>query len=437
MICQIQRFLSSYAQTKRELSRTGRYSQMSDLQLKRNIPEFIIILFGKLRRYGIPLGISNYKELKEILSEGFGLESREDLCSLCCLLWAKSREDYQTIEEVFEESFLLNWPLPKDLNQIIDKIGSIKKVNTPGPKGIFKTKDLDEYSGETRIKTQPITDKLPPLEFDDSLICKEEFILKSVFPVSHRELIQMWRRLRRPLREGPLVDVDIDATIEKICKSGVASEVILKPRRRNILRLILLVDRKGSMSPFHRYVDHICNVICESGRYENTLTYYFHNVPVQGADRTVLSRVSNLLFPEFSSLMKEIVPFDKGFLYTKSNFSEIVPVSNIIANCDRRTAVVIISDAGAARNNYNLYRILDTLAFLKAINKNTCRFVWLNPSPEEYWKYNDQNNGIEIRKNNTATQISKNVPMFTLDKSGVKKAVTTLQNGICMREYYL
>jgi len=402
----------------------------------REIPAFVIKLFRQLRRYGITLGIYDYAELRAALCQGFGLESREALFEVCCLLWAKSLQDKQRIRDVFDTTLaeLPDWRLPQhsaDDNsegEPHEADDAIRRTGHPLP-----STAKDDERGDTRIVTRPVSRELPPIEFDDCGIRKEKFILEPVFPVSHREILHMWRNLRQPVRDGLSIEPDISATINKICRTGVVSEVVLLPRRNNIVKLLMLIDRRGSMSPFHRFVDDLCSVISTAGRFENISTYYFQNTPVEGADRTVLSKAPNTPYPDFGPLLKEIVPCNEGYLYIKSDFSELIPTSKALAQCDDKTAVVIISEAGAARNSYNLYRILDTLAFLKALRQHTHRCVWLNPLPEEYWRYYEGYDFL-TRKNNTATQISRFVPMFSLEKNGIQRAVETLRRHYWVNE---
>lgn len=64
------------------------------------IPPYIAPLlevFMELRRHRLPLGIDNYLDLLHALQAGIGLTSREDLESLCCLLWAKSDQETKLV----------------------------------------------------------------------------------------------------------------------------------------------------------------------------------------------------------------------------------------------------------------------------------------------------------------------------------------------------
>ncbi|KAL6968781.1 hypothetical protein U1Q18_052011 [Sarracenia purpurea var. burkii] len=43
------------------------------------------------------------------------------------------------------------------------------------------------------------------------------------------------------------------------------------------------------MTPFHRFCETVCTAIQQAGRLEETVIYYFHNVPAEGAEEQELS----------------------------------------------------------------------------------------------------------------------------------------------------
>ena len=61
--------------------------------------------------------------------------------------------------------------------------------------------------------------------------------------------------------------------------AGVATPPVLVPRRRNAVRLLMLIDRHGSMTPFHGYVDYVVGAIRDAGRIDDVQAVYFHDLP--------------------------------------------------------------------------------------------------------------------------------------------------------------
>src|SRR5260221_11543769 len=47
-------------------------------------------------------------------------------------------------------------------------------------------------------------------------------------------------------------------------------------------RTLLLVDRLGSMSPFHRITEEFCRAIQQLGKHPYVSIYYYHNLPIEG-----------------------------------------------------------------------------------------------------------------------------------------------------------
>ena len=61
------------------------------------------------------------------------------------------------------------------------------------------------------------------------------------------------------------------------------------------------------------------------------------------------------------------------------------PAEAVLKESSAGTAVVIISDAGAARGRFDPVRLLDTVASLKGLRTVSTRVVWLNPLPATAW----------------------------------------------------
>ena len=70
-------------------------------------------MFEQLRRRRLPLGIEDYVALRSALRAGFGLSSKDALSDLCVKLWAKSPQEGEVIQALFEQSGLDDWDVPK------------------------------------------------------------------------------------------------------------------------------------------------------------------------------------------------------------------------------------------------------------------------------------------------------------------------------------
>lgn len=205
------------------------------------------------------------------------------------------------------------------------------------------------------------------------------------FPVTRRQMKQIWRYLRRSVREGPPTELDIEATVNQFGRQGLLLEPILVPRRVNRAEMLLLIDQDGSMVPFHALSRRLAETALRGGRLGKAGIYYFHNCPVD-------------------------------YLYQDPNHLEAELVSNIVTNhCSPRTAVLIFSDAGAARGGYNDERYELTKEFITKLKQQVRYIAWLNPMPRSRWH------------STTAGEIARLVPMFELSRRGLQDAIGVLR----------
>ena len=69
--------------------------------------------------------------------------------------------------------------------------------------------------------------------------------ISEYFPLTGRQMKQSWRYLRRLIREGPPVELDVAATINQVSRGGMLLYPVLRPRRVNRNELLLLVQRQS------------------------------------------------------------------------------------------------------------------------------------------------------------------------------------------------
>jgi len=378
------------------------------------IPEFITELIKALRRRRFALGVDDIQALRQALRAGFGW-SPDSLRRVCCALWATSSQEQETLTALFEEvlqEMEITWYLP-----LRNTSATAAPADDPTARSEPETKELPL---RLRMKFERGADQstqgLPPIKWDGVVFPARAFTFVPQFPLVYREIVQAWRRLRRPVREGAKTELDLDATVRLRSQAGVPTPVVLVPPRRNRSRLLLLVDRDGSMTPFQQFVDEVCRAIQQAGRLEQVLICYFHDAPLEGADEAALEPIAKHLFPPLDAVLAQIAPLQHGNLYRDPAMLHPLSITELLHNEARGADVAIISDGGAARKRYDLLRLLDTIAFLKALRPITHRIVWINPMPERYWRH----------KNNTAGQIARHVPMFPLDRYGLHQAVDVL-----------
>ena len=206
------------------------------------------------------------------------------------------------------------------------------------------------------------------------------------FPVTRRQMKQSWRYLRRPSKDpSPSLEIDVDATIEEIGRAGRLLNLVWLPRQQNRAELLLLVDQGGSMVPFHMLARRLAETAQRGGRLGKAGIYYFHNCPTTHLYRTP----------------------------TYQDAKAIKDVLNSLSN--ERTAVLIFSDAGAARRGFNQTRLDLTKKFLDQLTNRFRYVAWLNPTPRSRWL------------GTTAGEIQELVPMFEINRRGLDDAISLLR----------
>ena len=217
-------------------------------------------------------------------------------------------------------------------------------------------------------------------------IPENRFILiGEYFPVTERQMKQIWRYLRRPVRQGAATVLDIEATVHQIGRQGILLKPVLVPPRVNQAELLLLIDRDGSMVPFGELSHRLAEKALRGGLLGKAGIFYFHNCPIE-------------------------------YLYHDSNLLEAELVLDVVTKvCSQRTAVLILSDAGAARGGNSEERYELTQQFLAQFKQRVRYIAWLNPLPRKRWD------------GTTAGDIARLVPMFEVSRRGLQDAIGVLR----------
>ncbi|MEH2281736.1 MAG: hypothetical protein V7K90_10490 [Nostoc sp.] len=204
-------------------------------------------------------------------------------------------------------------------------------------------------------------------------------------PVTHRQMKQGWRYLRQFSREGPPIELDMEATIQQVAQYGVLLNPVLVPRRSNRIELLLLIDQDGSMVPFHHLSQELADTALRGGRFSRVRIYYFHNCPDE-------------------------------YLYRDRYHLEAESIDDCLSKLPKtRTVCLIFSDAGAARGGLSSRRRRLTKFFLKELRQYVRYTTWLNPVPRHRWE------------TTTAHDIAALVPMFEVNRQEFYRAINVLR----------
>lgn len=331
----------------------------------------LLDVFRRLQEAGLPLGAGEYMLVLRALEEGFGLPDRAALRRLCRLLWAKTPEEARLVGECLDGAL---GPTPEGAAP--DGTGAGGAPGAAEGGGAAAAPVVGEAAvGQALRQGVAADDDVPyglPMTADDYL------------PLGRRQMKQAWRHLRRPIRRGPPVELDVDETIRRHERQGGLFLPVLRPRRTNLVQLTLLIDQEGSMVPFYPLTRRLCET-ASGGRLGGLRLYYFHNSPLE-------------------------------HLYTDSALVAAEPLGDVLGKAGARHAgVLIFSDAGAARGRLCPERVDATAAFLSACQQRVRQLAWLNPVPRRRWH------------GTSAAVISQFVPMFEISRRGFDDAVGALR----------
>jgi uncharacterized protein len=375
------------------------------------ILNFLLILFNKLRSYRFPLGVEDYMLVIQALEGGFGVGDRETLKRLCRTLWAKSEQEAYLLNQLFDEVLTqtqahVSQSSSKEVTKFTEQTPVKSEVRiepeTTVGSSVSKTFDRQPLEDLPTEPQKPVTKSSPPAGVIKEI--EPEQIIQAIrsdrssnfeifnttnlsgqyLPITSREIRQQWRFLRQPVREGKLEELDIAATVEKNCRYGILSEPVMMPSYTNQVKLVLLIDRGGSMVPFHHLSSQLIDKAKRGGNIKQVSVYYFQNYP-------------------------------EKYLYSDSTRLKAQLITDVLESIDNKTSVLIISDAGAARGNDNPERVEYTQKFIEQLQRSVNYYAWLNPMPNDSWKYT------------TAGKIARSVPMFEMSREGFRAAINTLR----------
>lgn len=332
-------------------------------------------LFQQLRDAGMKLTFQDYELCRQALGDGYELtnwkalgdDSKpsdwDNLRDICRLLWVKPSLNYDS--EIFEREFdryqaekerefdlwLASLEVESDSDKdrsinfgVLPQIPPRKKTATESPPDSTTDSAHDDATGDgvdAVRQERPISPRSRP-EF-----ALEVPILQVVFQRS-------WRTLRRPIADSRLTELDVLATVERIGREGLFSDVVTRPISQKKAELLLLVDDSNAMLPFTPVIQPLIQLVLNR-RIEPALIYRFNQYPT-------------------------------NYLYQWQHPLRGVPLGKVLGRLhQQRTVVIILSEAGAASPLYHQERVMGTGKFLERLLPCVREILWLNPLPQTRW----------------------------------------------------
>ncbi|MEI1278204.1 VWA containing CoxE family protein [Leptospira venezuelensis] len=207
------------------------------------------------------------------------------------------------------------------------------------------------------------------------------------------------KKLRNLRKEG-IPEFHLPKTVDATCKNAGDPELVFDRTRKNGIKVLLLMDTGGSMTPYAERVSKLFSAAHQMNHFKEFGHYYFHN-----------------------SIYDSVYP--------KGDLRYPIPLKNLFRKHKDDTKLIIVGDAYMAP-----YELLDPaygfyhsrfrqesklpehpesgLDSFKRIKSHFADTIWMNPEPKRYWDAP------------TIYEIKKVFPMFFLSVDGLEDGIREL-----------
>jgi uncharacterized protein with von Willebrand factor type A (vWA) domain len=392
----------------------------------------LVRFFTDLRAGGVPVTLPEFLSLLAALEARVAAQSAEEFYYLARLALVKDERHFDRFDRVFAEHFegaqkvfekiVAELP-PEWLQQLTERLLSVEEKNTVESLGgwekLLETlrRRLQEQEGRHEGGTKWIgtggTSPFGQGGFNPEGVrigpgagrqrravkvweARDYRNLDDGVELGTRNLKMALRRLRRFARAGAAEELDLDGTIDATARNAGFLDLKLVPERRNAVKLLLLLDVGGSMDPHVR----ICEELFSAARaeFKHLEYFYFHNFPYEKLWRDNLRRFS-------------VSTSTTALLRTFNADYRVVFVG------DATMSPYEIEQPGGSVEHWNEE---SGRVWLERIVAHFPRLVWLNPEPEERWKWTPS---VEITRRLTGGR------MFPLTLQGIDAAMRELRRA--------
>ncbi len=214
-----------------------------------------------------------------------------------------------------------------------------------------------------------------------------------------RQIKVALKRLKKLEEIGKKDELDLDKTIDMTAKNCGDIEIVFDKKRKNNVRMILLMDVGGSMTPYAHLVNLLFSAANNMSHWREFKHFYFHNCL-----------------------------YEQIYLNARRNPDEAIEFNEFLKKYDNKYKIVVVGDAAMASweltekygSIYYYHRNeMPGIYYIKELaNHFKNNVVWLNPElirPEwAPW---------------TRKIISSIIPMFNLTVEGIEDSMDYLRKG--------
>jgi uncharacterized protein with von Willebrand factor type A (vWA) domain len=389
----------------------------------------LVRFFFLLRSAGIPVSITELLTLLEALKAGLGDLSAERFYSLARACLVKDERYYDRYDKAFAAHFkgaediysLLQRELPEDwLAKLavrefsdaekaeIEALGGWEKLMETLQKRLEEQKERHQ-GGNKWIGTAG-TSPFGAHGFNPEGVRigqaggrnrsavkvwdKREFAnLDDKVELGTRNIKMALRKLRRFARRGAPDELALADTIDATARSGGWLDIKMQAERRNVIKVLLLLDIGGSMD------DHVktCEELFSAARseFKHLEHYYFHNFTYEA-----LWRDNRRRFNEHIGTTEVMRTYGTDY--------------KLIFVGDATMSPYEITQPGGSVEHWNAE---PGSVWLQRLTKHFPKFVWINPQRQSHWR---QSASIEM------TRELLDGRMYPLTLKGLDEAIEAL-----------
>lgn len=382
--------------------------------------------FFHLRRRGLPVSVTEWMTLMEALKAGLGHESLLGFYALCRALCVKTEAHFDLYDQCFAEYFRGVEAPEGALDKVLDWLSEpiLARELSDAEIAAFEELDLEELRRrfEERLAEQTErhdggshwigTGGTSPFGHGGThpggvrvggggggrsamqVVTARRFRnLRHDVVLDVRQIALALRRLRQLAREGRPDELDLDGTIDATARNAGELELLMHPERKNTVKLLLLLDVGGSMTPFTRLSERLFTAAHKATHFKAFRHFYFHNCV-----------------------------YEK--LYTDMEQRQGTPTTKVLADLDPTWTCMLVGDASmhpaelthaGGAIDYWHRNAEPGLVWFHRIKQRLPRSVWLNPVSEPFW-------------GQMSVAIIRDVfPMFELTLDGLDDAMAHLR----------
>jgi uncharacterized protein with von Willebrand factor type A (vWA) domain len=241
---------------------------------------------------------------------------------------------------------------------------------------------------------------------EDGMHSAVKIAQKRMFKDYRKDLVMNTRRIKIALRRlrrldeiGKRDELDLQKTIDETCKNGGDIELFFSKKKKNNIKLLLLMDVGGTMDPYIYQVNLLFSAANNISHWKDFRYYYFHNC------------IYNYLYDDAKRSTDRAIEFDDFLKKYDSSYRVIIVGDQTMYRSELVNPHGAMYD-DASNKKAGMYYINE---IANHFQKNV---IWINPEPvrPEWMSW-------------TKLKISKIIPTFHLSIQGIENAMDYLRTG--------